>query len=55
MPFLMLQWGYTWPDIREWYRQLFFGFHIGNTEVTFGALLASQPRDYCTADVRILG
>ena len=41
VPFLMLQWGYTWPDIREWYRQLFFGLHIGNTEVTFGALLAS--------------
>jgi potassium efflux system protein len=41
VPFLMLQWGYTWPDIREWYRQLFFGLRIGNTEVTFGALLAS--------------
>jgi potassium-dependent mechanosensitive channel len=37
----MLQWGYNWPDIREWYRQLFFGLHIGNTDVTFGALLAS--------------
>jgi potassium-dependent mechanosensitive channel len=41
VPFIMLQWGYTWPDIREWYRQLFFGLHIGNTEVTLGALLAS--------------
>jgi potassium-dependent mechanosensitive channel len=41
VPLIMLQWGYSWPDIREWYRQLFFGFHIGNTEVTFGALLAS--------------
>lgn len=41
VPFIMLQWGYTWPDIEEWYRQLFFGFHIGNTQVTFGALLAS--------------
>jgi len=41
VPLIMLQWGYTWPDIREWYRQLFFGLHIGNTEVTFGALLAS--------------
>jgi potassium-dependent mechanosensitive channel len=41
VPFLMLQWGYSWPDIREWYRQLFFGLHIGNTEVTFGALLAA--------------
>ena len=35
--------GYSWPDIREWYRQLFFGLRIGNTEVTVGALLAS-PR-----------
>jgi small-conductance mechanosensitive channel len=41
VPFLMLQWGYTWPDIREWYRQLFFGLRIGSTEVTIGALLAS--------------
>ncbi|WP_024509918.1 mechanosensitive ion channel domain-containing protein [Bradyrhizobium sp. ARR65] len=41
VPFIMLQWGYTWPDIEDWYRQLFFGFHIGNTPVTFGALLAS--------------
>jgi potassium efflux system protein len=41
VPFIMLQWGYTWPDIEEWYRQLFFGLHIGNTQVTFGALLAS--------------
>ena len=41
VPLIMLQWGYTAPDIREWYWQLFFGLHIGNTEVTFGALLAS--------------
>jgi potassium-dependent mechanosensitive channel len=41
VPFIMLQWGYAWPDIREWYRQLFFGLHIGNTEVTLGALVAS--------------
>jgi potassium-dependent mechanosensitive channel len=41
VPLIMLQWGYSGPDIREWYWQLFFGFRIGNTEVTFGALLAS--------------
>jgi potassium-dependent mechanosensitive channel len=41
VPLIMLQWGYTWPDIQDWSRQLFFGFHIGNTQVTFGALLAS--------------
>jgi small-conductance mechanosensitive channel len=36
----MLQWGYTWPDIYDWYRQLFFGFHIANTQVSIAALLA---------------
>jgi small-conductance mechanosensitive channel len=41
VPFILLQWGYAWPDIEEWYRQLFFGLHIGNTQVTVGALLAS--------------
>jgi potassium-dependent mechanosensitive channel len=41
VPLIMLQWGYSWPDIQEWYRQLFFGFRIGSTEVTFGALLAA--------------
>jgi small-conductance mechanosensitive channel len=41
VPLIMLQWGYTWPDIQDWSRQLFFGFHIGNTQVTFGALLAA--------------
>jgi small-conductance mechanosensitive channel len=41
VPLIMLQWGYSWPEIQEWYRQLFFGFHIGNTHVSFGALLAA--------------
>jgi potassium-dependent mechanosensitive channel len=38
---IMLQWGYNWPDILDWYRQLFFGFHFANTQVSFAALLAS--------------
>jgi small-conductance mechanosensitive channel len=41
VPLIMAQWGYTWPDIYDWSRQLFFGFHIANTEVSFAALLAS--------------
>src|SRR5215471_17435179 len=41
VPLILLQWGYTWPDICEWYRQVFFGFHIGNTQVSFAVLLAS--------------
>jgi potassium-dependent mechanosensitive channel len=41
VPFIMVQWGYAWPDILNWYRQLFFGFHIGNTQVSLAALAAS--------------
>ena len=41
VPVILLQWGYTWPDIYDWYEQLFFGFRIGNTQVSFAVLLAS--------------
>jgi len=41
VPFIMVQWGYAWPDILVWYRQLFFGFHFGNTQVSLAALAAS--------------
>ncbi len=41
VPLIMLQWGYNWPDILDWYRQLFFGFRIANTQVSFAALFAA--------------
>jgi potassium-dependent mechanosensitive channel len=41
VPLIMAQWGYAWPAIYDWYIQLFFGFHIANTEVSLAALLAS--------------
>ena len=41
VPLILLQWGYNWPDIYDWSTQLFFGFHIGNTQVSFAVLLAS--------------
>ncbi len=41
IPLILNQWQFSWPDIFEWYRQLFFGFHIGNTQVSLAALLAS--------------
>jgi small-conductance mechanosensitive channel len=41
VPLILLQWGYSWSDIYDWYGQLFFGFHIGNTQVSFAVLLAS--------------
>src|SRR6516164_2125499 len=40
VPLILLQWGYRWPDIYDWYSQ-FFVFQIGNTQVSFGVLLAS--------------
>src|SRR5262245_21387263 len=41
VPLILLQWGYTWPDVYEWYTQLFFGFRIGTTQVSIAVLLAS--------------
>ncbi len=41
VPLILLQWGYPWPDIIELYRQLFFGFRIGSTEISLAAILAS--------------
>ncbi len=41
VPLILLQWGYPWPDIVELYRQLFFGFRIGSTEISLAAILAS--------------
>ncbi len=41
VPLILLQWGYPWPDIIELYRQLFFGFRIGGTEISLAAILAS--------------
>ncbi len=41
VPLILLQWGYPWPDIIELYRQLFFGFRVGNMEISLAAILAS--------------
>ena len=41
VPLILLQWGYSWPEVYDWYSQLFFGFRIGNTQVSIAVLLAS--------------
>ena len=41
VPLILLQWGYSGPDIYDWYQQLFFGFRIGSTQVSLAVLLAS--------------
>ncbi len=41
IPLILNQWQFAWADILEWYRQLFFGFRVGSTQVSLAALLAS--------------
>jgi potassium efflux system protein len=41
VPLILLQWGYSWPEVYDWYTQLFFGFRVGNTQVSIAVLLAS--------------
>ncbi len=41
VPLILLQWGYTWPDVSDWYTQLFFGFRVGSTQISIAVLLAS--------------
>jgi small-conductance mechanosensitive channel len=41
VPLILLQWGYSWPEVYDWYSQLFFGFRVGNTQVSIAVLLAS--------------
>jgi potassium efflux system protein len=41
VPLILLQWGYTWPDVYDWYSQLFFGFRVGSTQVSIAVVLAS--------------
>lgn len=41
IPLILNQWQFGWTDIFEFYRQLFFGFRIGSTQVSLAALLAS--------------
>jgi potassium-dependent mechanosensitive channel len=41
VPLILLQWGYRWPDVYDWYTQLFFGFRVGSMQVSIAVLLAS--------------
>jgi hypothetical protein len=58
VPIILLQWGYRWPDIYDSYSQPFFGFRIGNTEVSFAVLFApglSRAVEHLTAHVADAG
>jgi small-conductance mechanosensitive channel len=39
LPVLMLQWGFSGADIRDWFRSLFFGFEIGQFRISVARIL----------------
>ena len=39
VPFILLQWGFSGADIRDWFRQIFFGFEIGQFRISLAKIL----------------
>jgi len=39
VPFILLQWGFSGADIRDWVRALFFGFEIGQFRISLARIL----------------
>ena len=39
VPFILLQWGFSSADIRDWVRALFFGFEIGQFRISLARIL----------------
>lgn len=39
LPVIMLQWGFSGADIRDWFRSLFFGFEIGQFRISLARIL----------------
>jgi small-conductance mechanosensitive channel len=39
LPIVMLQWGFSGADIRDWFRALFFGFEIGQFRISLARIL----------------
>jgi small-conductance mechanosensitive channel len=39
LPFLMMQWGFSGADIRDWFKSLFFGIEIGQFRISLARIL----------------
>jgi small-conductance mechanosensitive channel len=39
LPFLMLQWGFSGADIRDWFKSLFFGIEVGQFRISLARIL----------------
>jgi potassium-dependent mechanosensitive channel len=39
IPFLMMQWGFSGADIRDWFKSLFFGIEVGQFRISLARIL----------------
>ena len=39
VPFILLQWGFSGADIRDWFRSVFFGFEIGTFRISLAKIV----------------
>ena len=39
VPFILLQWGFSGADIRDWFKSIFFGFEIGQFRISLAKIL----------------
>ena len=39
LPLLMMQWGFSWADVRDWLEALLFGFEIGSIRISLARIL----------------
>ena len=39
VPFILLQWGFSGADIRDWFRSVFFGFEIGSFRISLAKIV----------------
>ena len=41
LPLLLLQWGFDWPEVRSWVSSAFFGFQIGQLQISLLQILVA--------------
>ncbi len=39
VPFILLQWGFSGPDIRDWFKSMFFGFEVGQFRISLAKII----------------
>ncbi len=39
VPFILLQWGFSGADIRDWFKTMFFGFEVGQFRISLAKIL----------------